>query len=173
MDAAIFNTMSRVMEWTGNGKPGISYRKETEYGDDGSILGNKIVEHARSSGGKEALAAGLDLVAVVPGKPNAKTFGMLFAKPVIGKQNAVQVIKFIQGTGDKAKTVTATLPKGFKEVSSSGKAKVYSDGKKYISPDLDGHNGGTWKMADKEKNLWKKETRIGTYNEDLSKKVGE
>ena len=49
---------------------------------------------------------------------------MLFAKPVIGKQNAVQVIKFIQGQGDKAKAVYAKLPNGYKEVSSSGKAPL-------------------------------------------------
>ena len=82
----------------------------------------------------------------------------------------LQIIKFIQGTGVKAKKIIVALPKGFSELTSNGKAKVYSDRKRFISTDLDGHNGWIWKMADKEMDLWKKNTRIGTYNADLSKK---
>jgi Novel toxin 21 len=43
----------------------------------------------------------------------------------------------------------------------------------YISPDVDSHNGGTWKAASSVENLAKKETRLGTYNEDLTVRVGD
>lgn len=49
---------------------------------------------------------------------------------------------------------------------------VKPDGKKFISPDLDGHNGGVWKVADKEKDLWRKTTREGTFDKDMQK-IGE
>ncbi|MEB0024146.1 toxin C-terminal domain-containing protein, partial [Actimicrobium sp. CCI2.3] len=40
--------------------------------------------------------------------------------------------------------------------------KVFGNGKNYISPDADGHNGGVWKMFDR------KGGRIGTYDGDLT-----
>jgi len=50
---------------------------------------------------------------------------------------------------------------------------VYKRGKTFITRDLDGHNGGAWKMANSTKNLESKNTRTGTYNHDLSKRVGD
>jgi hypothetical protein len=44
--------------------------------------------------------------------------------------------------------------------------KVFTNGDKYITADRDGHSGGTWKMFDKSGN------RIGTYNADLTVKIG-
>jgi RHS repeat-associated protein len=44
--------------------------------------------------------------------------------------------------------------------------KVYTNGKKFITKDVDGHSGGTWKMFNKSGN------RIGTYNADLSQRIG-
>ena len=134
---------------------------------------------------QEVAMSTLSLVSAIPSGGSAGT-GMLMAKTgtkataassilQVAKQTAKEsksTIEFIQGSGAKAKMVSTELPKGYKEVASSGKAKVYSDGKNYISPDLDGHNkAGIWKMADKEKKLWKKETRSGTYDAGL-KKVG-
>ena len=49
---------------------------------------------------------------------------------------------------------------------------VYTDGKSFISRDVDGHNGGAWKVADSIKQLGAKDTRIGTFNADLTKKIG-
>ena len=46
---------------------------------------------------------------------------------------------------------------------------VYTNGKDYISPDKDGHNGGIWKKAKNKKLLDKKETRAGTYDENLNR----
>lgn len=44
---------------------------------------------------------------------------------------------------------------------------------KYISPDVDSHNGGYWKAASSVSNLGSKSTRSGTYNEDLSRRIGD
>ena len=51
---------------------------------------------------------------------------------------------------------------------------VYLNGKapfklKYITPDLDKHNGGFWKAAESVKNLRSKRTRSGTFDEDLNR----
>lgn len=40
--------------------------------------------------------------------------------------------------------------------------KVYTDGKSYLTPDVDSHNGGVWKMFDRKGN------RTGTYDADLN-----
>ena len=46
---------------------------------------------------------------------------------------------------------------------------VFQKGNKYISPDVDSHNGGFWKMADSVKNLSSKNKRMGTYDRFLSR----
>lgn len=51
---------------------------------------------------------------------------------------------------------------------SQGQA-VFRRGNKYISIDVDAHNGGFWKMADSVKNLAKKSTRMGTYDKFLNR----
>ena len=45
---------------------------------------------------------------------------------------------------------------------------VYSNGKTYITPDVDQHSGGVWKMAKTIKDLYDKSTRMGTYDEFLN-----
>lgn len=40
---------------------------------------------------------------------------------------------------------------------------------KYITPDVDKHNGGFWKAADSVKNLGSKRTRSGTFDENLNR----
>ena len=44
---------------------------------------------------------------------------------------------------------------------------------KYISPDIDAHNGGYWKAADSIKNLGSRNTRSGTYDITLSVRIGD
>ncbi|MET9026165.1 toxin C-terminal domain-containing protein [Nocardia sp. NPDC004168] len=39
----------------------------------------------------------------------------------------------------------------------------------YISQDVDGHNGGRWKMASSPERLASKDTRMGTYDENLNR----
>ena len=45
---------------------------------------------------------------------------------------------------------------------------VYKKGNRYITPDVDSHNGGAWKMADSVANLRSKSTRMGTYDINLN-----
>ena len=46
---------------------------------------------------------------------------------------------------------------------------VYRNGNRYISPDIDSHIGGVWKMADSVANLGSKATRMGTYDANLQR----
>jgi hypothetical protein len=46
---------------------------------------------------------------------------------------------------------------------------IFKKGNRYISPDVDVHNGGVWKMADSVKNLEHKSTRMGTYDKNLNR----
>jgi hypothetical protein len=50
---------------------------------------------------------------------------------------------------------------------------VFRRGNRYITRDRDGHNGGAWKMADSVENLASKKTRSGTYNADLTQRIGD
>jgi hypothetical protein len=60
---------------------------------------------------------------------------------------------------------------GFKEVKDppfdSHGEPVFRQGNRFIAADRDGHSGGTWKLFDQ------KGTRIGTYNDDLSVRIGD
>jgi hypothetical protein len=38
-----------------------------------------------------------------------------------------------------------------------------------ITPDIDGHNGGIWKMGKTIKDLNSKSTRMGTYDKNLNR----
>ncbi len=49
---------------------------------------------------------------------------------------------------------------------------VFRKGNLYITPDVDSHNGGIWKMATSIENLRSKKTRIGTYDVSL-KRIGD
>ncbi|MGL4306894.1 MAG: toxin C-terminal domain-containing protein [Mycobacteriaceae bacterium] len=49
---------------------------------------------------------------------------------------------------------------------------IFKKDNKYISFDRDGHNGGVWKMADSVEELNSKQTRLGTYNYDLTVQIG-
>ena len=72
-------------------------------------------------------------------------------------------------------------PKGFikikERIHKNGRQQpiyYYPKTKAYITPDVDQHNGGWWKMAyHKYENLLKKDTRAGTYNEDLTIRIGD
>jgi hypothetical protein len=46
---------------------------------------------------------------------------------------------------------------------------VYRRGNRYITPDVDSHRGGVWKMADSVRNLGSRRTRMGTYDADLNR----
>lgn len=73
-------------------------------------------------------------------------------------------------TTKEAKQAAEAL--GFKKINETvhdGQA-VFKRGKiEFITRDVDGHNGGVWKMADSVKNLGSKETRAGTFDVDLNR----
>ncbi|ATD64599.1 toxin C-terminal domain-containing protein [Neisseria weixii] len=43
----------------------------------------------------------------------------------------------------------------------------------YITPDVDSHKGGAWKATKTVAALGSKQTRLGTYNEDLTVRIGD
>ena len=46
---------------------------------------------------------------------------------------------------------------------------VFYNGRNYITPDIDGHNGGAFKMARTVRELGRRQTRMGTYDENLQR----
>jgi hypothetical protein len=59
------------------------------------------------------------------------------------------------------------VPDGFKETKEFGRQhgqKVYQKGSTYISRDVDGHNGGVWKVFEKKGGRL---IRVGTANANL------
>ena len=61
--------------------------------------------------------------------------------------------------------VDTHLPEGFKRVKDvdySHIQKVYSDGKRWISPDNTSHEGGVWKLWHDKKNVGKDVNRLTT-----------
>ncbi|MFZ6050156.1 toxin C-terminal domain-containing protein [Pseudomonas sp. CR3202] len=75
-------------------------------------------------------------------------------------------------TNKEAKLAAEAL--GFTKISETthGGQAIYKNGGMYITRDLDGHNGGAWKMADSIKGLGSKNTRLGTYDVNL-KRIGD
>jgi RHS repeat-associated protein len=96
------------------------------------------------------------------------------ARKTAGKIKDPDTIEFIQGKDANAKKMKVDVPDGYKKtkIKSHGQS-VFTNGKSWITPDKDGHNGGVWKMYDKEENVGKaKEFRIGTYDANLNR-IGE
>ena len=84
-------------------------------------------------------------------------------------KNSLNTVSFIQGSGKNAVKITTPIPKGYHKLHNSKKGDVYTNGKYFISPDKDGHNGGVWKMARKESDLWSRDKRMGTYDKELNR----
>ncbi|MBO8176867.1 MAG: hypothetical protein H0Z31_05335 [Bacillus sp. (in: Bacteria)] len=62
---------------------------------------------------------------------------------------------------------------GYKKTSYKSHGQpVFKKGNRYITPDVDSHSGGVWKMATSVKNLGSKKTRLGTYDASL-KRIGD
>ena len=89
-------------------------------------------------------------------------------------KNSSSDYSFIQGTPGNKRKVTTQIPDGYKKVKGHHPhgADVFYNGKQYITPDKDNHNGGMWKMAKKLKDLFHRNTRMGTYDENL-KRIGD
>ena len=74
------------------------------------------------------------------------------------------------GRNESARKVKVTIPEGYKRTKyKSHGQSVYTNGKDFISPDKDGHNGGVWKRAKTLKDLESRDTRMGTYDEFLNR----
>ncbi len=65
-------------------------------------------------------------------------------------------------------------PPGFKPTGGRSHGQpIYKKGNRYISFDADSHNGGVWKMCKgSPNNLRNRNQRMGTYNADLTERVG-
>ncbi|GGL46782.1 toxin C-terminal domain-containing protein [Nocardia jinanensis] len=110
--------------------------------------------------------AGAQVPMATPAAPPA-TVGIVFG-PVEPHFETVGGKRFSDGE-DRA----AAQALGFSEafVGRSHGCIIFKHKKKdlYITQDVDGHNGGRWKMADAAAKLGKKETRMGTYDEHLNR----
>ncbi len=59
---------------------------------------------------------------------------------------------------------------GFKRINETVQGQaVFRRGNDFITRDVDGHNGGAWKMADSVKDLSSKATRAGTFDSQLNR----
>lgn len=58
-----------------------------------------------------------------------------------------------------------------KGITSNGQA-IYKKGRICISYDVDSHNGGFWKLLKGTPEQLKKGKRDGTFNRDLTKRIG-
>lgn len=84
-----------------------------------------------------------------------------------GSQKSEPVFKTNGEAGIKAKEL------GFEKINERVNGQsVFRRGNDYITRDVDGHNGGAWKMAKSVKDLARKETRSGTYDANL-KRIGD
>jgi len=89
------------------------------------------------------------------------------------KNTGKNTVIFTQGKGSKATRIKTPIPDGYRKIKGfSHGITVYTNGKNYITPDVDGHNGGIWKMGKSVKALQKRHTRMGTYNAIL-KRIGD
>ncbi len=79
-------------------------------------------------------------------------------------------ITFVQGYNEKATKITIEIPNGYKKINQQSHGMpIFYNGKNYISPDRDGHNGGVWKKANKINELNNRNRRLGTFDKDLNK----
>jgi hypothetical protein len=83
-----------------------------------------------------------------------------------GQTGAVSFGPFFKTTKE---ATAAANELGFSKVAGTvnGQA-IYSNGKTFISRDIDGHNGGVWKMAKTIRDLGQRSTRMGTYDKFLN-----
>ncbi len=87
-----------------------------------------------------------------------------------------ETVTFIQGKKEKARKITALIPAGYRKTKLKSQGEdVFTNGKFWITPDNEGHNGGIWKKFDKEKNVGstEKSKRLGTFGRDLNHRVGD
>ncbi len=84
------------------------------------------------------------------------------------KNNAKRFTReVVKLTSKEAKKAAKKL--GFEKTNYYSKQQpVFKKGKYYITPDIDAHSGGTWKMAKKPEYLYREGKRLGTYDANLN-----
>ncbi len=104
--------------------------------------------------------------------------------PLVGgikyADEAAELIQTAAKHGDEAADAVKAVKRTSKEVAKAAEKlgfiptgqyshgqPVFKKGNRYITPDIDSHNGGVWKMANSIKNLRNKKTRLGTYDANL------
>ena len=125
------------------------------------------------------LSAGLDVIGVIPvigeAADIAKTINKAddiadFAKLANKADDAIDTINAV----DKIDDFTKLAQKhGYHPIGQYSHGQpIFRKGNKYITPDIDSHKGGVWKMANSAKGLRSKKTRLGTYDANL-KRIGD
>jgi filamentous hemagglutinin len=148
----------------------------------GSLSGDEKVELLVLKAGRSGLD-GMESLA----RNRAINFGASLYDPDIAASLGGELVGMAAGVGSTGR-VTNTGPVfkttkeatdaattlGFSRISETinGQA-VYKNGNIYISRDIDGHNGGAWKVANSVDNLRARQTRDGTYSADLKTRIGD
>ena len=114
----------------------------------------------------------ISVVGVVAGAAEVTIGGVIVASATTNFSSDFSKFQNIRLTTKQATEAAENL--GYKKINqySHGQPvyeRVNGNGPKYITPDVDGHNGGVWKGADSVKNLGSKTTRAGTYNSVLQR----
>ncbi|NJD01752.1 MAG: hypothetical protein FIA99_03955 [Ruminiclostridium sp.] len=154
----------------------------------GKIVGNAT---AGAFGTIETIAGGTGAVVTSPTVVGAVALGAVAAHgvTVVGSSfgNAAKNVTILKansnngggGSNNSSKKMTAKEAEqaakklGYEKTNYTSHGQpVFKKGNKYITPDVDSHNGGSWKMADSVKNLGSKSTRMGTYDAKL-KRIGD
>ena len=132
---------------------------------------NDLEEVYKNGSTKDKITTTIGIIALFKGKGSKRTTTVS-----MGFNPKNRIMTFTQ----KAKNIiqSVKVPDGFeidKGVTGSKTSVFKQKGKNvWISPDLDGHKGGIWKRATgKSENILTKKTREGTYNADLTKKLGD
>jgi|GEM_PF-4264157 len=149
---------------------------------------NDEVAYARGQASGIVLAAfttrKVYLNSKIPKGPGGKGSRPVFGRTkIVNLTSAAEMIKAIKATFKRMDAqitftrrtgeVTTKIPEGYKLDRSvlSHNQKVFTNGKSWISPDVDGHNiKGMWKMYDsKSKVGGGKDKRMGTYDKELKR----
>jgi filamentous hemagglutinin len=96
------------------------------------------------------------------------TIGLTLLGAVMGGRAVVAKGPLYKTTKEARVAAEALGNTKINEAVHNGQA-VFRKGNTYITRDLDGHNGGAWKMASSVKDLASKDTRAGTYDKNLNR----
>lgn len=111
------------------------------------------------------ILSSLLMISVVMGTSLVSVPNVLAAPYFATTKEATQAAKKLGY--EKTNYITKSGQPVYKATSSASKGRLMV----YITPDVDSHKGGAWKVAKTVEDLNSKTTRLGTYNADLSKYI--